>query len=99
MLTSLVTRLESRTQYSLISRLCSGPGYAVVWLQSPAQRGAQHFPYVSYKCFPASSSRTAARSFANCRFTDSVLCSSDLRNDGKRVKCQMPPPLIADIRS
>lgn len=54
MLTTLVTCLESSTQYFLIPHLCSRSGHAVVWLQSPAEQGAQHAysPHIS-PCRPA----------------------------------------------
>ena len=81
MLTTLVTRLESSAQYSLIRRrppLWSRPAHAAVWLQSPAEQGAQHFPLSPCKCLPASRSRTAVRSFANYRLTVADMYSADL---------------------
>jgi len=58
MLTTLVTRLENSTPYSLISRrshLRPRPDHAAVWLRSPAEQGAQHFPNLHTRvCQPAS---------------------------------------------
>lgn len=98
MLTTLVARLESSTQYSLIPHLCSRPDHAVVWLQSPAEQGAQHFQFSTHRSLPTSSSRATVRSFISGRFTVSDLCSSDLRNDGERLERLMHPPLIAVTR-
>lgn len=98
MLTTLVTCLESCTQYFLIPHLCSRPGHAVAWLQSPAEQGAQHFLLSSHKSLLPSSSRKAVRSLASYGLTVSDLFSSYLRHDGKRIKSSMHPPLIAVTR-